>query len=313
MIKIIFVGLGSIGQRHLKNLIKLLDSEGKLYNIEALRNTTKPLPKEVENVLSKQYTKMDELPNDYDIAFITNPTFLHYQSLREIAIKTKNIFVEKPVFENSKYNIQLLQLKKDTICYIACPLRYTQVIQYLKTFLDGKKVYSVRAICSTYLPEWRPNVDYRTTYSAKKEQGGGVSIDLIHEWDYLCYLFGFPEKVFNIAGKYSDLEISSDDLSVYIGQYPDKIITLHLDYFGRKARREIEIYLENDVIVGDLVANQIRILKEDKVIQFDGERDTFQMAELKYFMDIIEGRKENHNDLMTAIKVLEITEGDNNT
>ena len=313
MIKIIFVGLGSIGQRHLKNLIKLLDSEGKLYTIEALRNTTKPLPKEVENVLSKQYTKMDELPNDYDIAFITNPTFLHYQSLREIAIKTKNIFVEKPVFENSKYNIQLLQLKKDTICYIACPLRYTQVIQYLKTFLDGKKVYSVRAICSTYLPEWRPNVDYRTTYSAKKEQGGGVSIDLIHEWDYLCYLFGFPEKIYNIAGKYSDLEISSDDLSVYIGQYPDKIITLHLDYFGRKARREIEIYLENDVIVGDLVANQIRFLKEDKVIQFDGERDTFQMAELKYFMDIIEGRKENHNDLMTAIKVLEITEGDNNT
>lgn len=311
MIKIIFVGLGSIGQRHLKNLIKLLDSEGKLYNIEALRNTTKPLPKEVEAVLSKQYTKIDELSNDYDVAFITNPTFLHYQSLCEMAIKAKNIFVEKPVFENSKYDIESLQLKKDTICYIACPLRYTQVIQYLKRLLNGKKVYSVRTICSTYLPEWRPNVDYRATYSAKKEQGGGVSIDLIHEWDYLCYLFGFPDKIYNIAGKYSDLEVSSDDLSVYIGQYPDKIITLHLDYFGRKARREIEIYIEDDVIVGDFVSNQIKFLKENKVVQFDDERDTFQMQELKYFMDIIEGKRINHNDLVMAIRVLKIAEGDN--
>ena len=69
----------------------------------------------------------------------------------------------------------------------------------------------------------------------------GVSIDLIHEWDYLTWLFGFPDEVCNFRGKYSDLEIDSDDHSVYIAKYPDKQISLSLDYFGRIERREIEL------------------------------------------------------------------------
>ena len=73
---------------------------------------------------------------------------------------------------------------------------------------------SARVICSSYLPDWRPGVDYRTVYSAHKALGGGVTIDLIHEWDYLVDLFGVPQKLYNFKGTYSDLEIDSDDLSV---------------------------------------------------------------------------------------------------
>ncbi|WP_298654045.1 Gfo/Idh/MocA family oxidoreductase, partial [uncultured Proteiniphilum sp.] len=61
-------------------------------------------------------------------------------------------------------------------------------------------------------PDWRPNTDYKKSYSAKKEEGGGVSIDLIHEWDYLIYLFGFPQEVYNLQGKFSHLDINSEDL-----------------------------------------------------------------------------------------------------
>ena len=65
-----------------------------------------------------------------------------------------------------------------------------QQYQYVKNNVDLSKVYSARAISSSYLPDWRPGQDYRTTYSAHKDMGGGVSIDLIHEWDYLSWLFG---------------------------------------------------------------------------------------------------------------------------
>ena len=72
-----------------------------------------------------------------------------------------------------------------------------------------------------------------------------MTIDLIHEWDYLVDLFGVPETICNIRGKYSDLEIDSDDLSIYIAQYPTLLAEVHLDYFGRTYRRSIELFCKD--------------------------------------------------------------------
>ena len=83
--------------------------------------------------------------------------------------------------------------------------------------------------------------------------GGGVTIDLIHEWDYLVELFGKPEKMYNFKGTYSHLEIDSDDLSVYIAQYPTLLCEVHLDYFGREYRRSIELLCKNGTVTAELV------------------------------------------------------------
>ena len=83
-----------------------------------------------------------------------------------------------------------------------------------------------------------------------------MELDLIHEMDYITYLFGMPQ-VKHYAGKFSDLEIDSDDLGVYLLKYSEKLIEIHLDYFGRKARREIELYCKDYTIVGDLINNTI--------------------------------------------------------
>ncbi len=123
--------------------------------------------------------------SEYDIIFITNPTFLHYETLKRCLTLSNNIFIEKPLFENSNYDLNELTIKDSGIYYIACPLRFNPVIDYLKEHLSKYSVYSVRVICSSYLPEWRNNIDYRNNYSAKKELGGGVSLDLIHEIDIL--------------------------------------------------------------------------------------------------------------------------------
>lgn len=310
--KIIFIGLGSIGQRHLKNLARIFKIKKQACEIDALRKTTKDLPMEIKKLLTHQYTYSDNIPQDYDISFITNPTSMHYDTLKLITQKAKHIFLEKPVFDSCTYDVNNIYFQKNAVCYIACPLRYTKVIQYLKKFIKKRKVFNIRAICSTYLPDWHPNADYRMSYSANEKLGGGVAIDLIHEWDYISYLFGVPAKVYRFAGKYSDLEINSEDTALYIAQYPDKTISLHLDYFGRYERREIEIYLENDVIVGDLINNQVRFLKKGKVIQFKEDRNDFQSAELEYFIDLVEGKKKNTNDIETAISVLKIAKGEYN-
>lgn len=307
--KIAMVGLGSIGQRHIINICHVLTNKKVLFCIDALRKTHKVLPDQIVSLINRQYTDIQQMPDDYDVVFITNPTAIHYDTLKSILAKTKHIFMEKPIFEHTAYRLEDLQLKDESVYYVACPLRYTKVMQYLKTFVDQRRIFSVRAICSTYLPDWRIDSDYRKTYSAHKNLGGGVSLDLIHEWDYLCYLFGFPEKIFHMQGKYSDLEISSEDLSLYIAKYPDKLVSLHLDYFGRSPRREIEIYYEEDVVIGDLIQQEIRFSKQNKCLNLFENRNEYQISELEYFFDILDGKAENHNDFKSALKTLSVAEG----
>lgn len=192
---------------------------------------------------------------------------------------------------------------------MACPLRYNAVINYIKDNIDLNDVISVRSISSSYLPDWRPGQDYRDTYSAHRDLGGGVSIDLIHEWDYLSYLFGFPNSVKSMIGRVSDLEIDSDDYAIYIAQYDKMVAELHLDYFGRNTIREIQLFTREDTIIGDIVGNSIRFLKEGREISFDENRDDYQKRELMHFLDIIEGKTSCDSDYYHALKVLELTQG----
>ncbi|MEL7567160.1 MAG: Gfo/Idh/MocA family oxidoreductase [Dehalobacterium sp.] len=305
--KIGMVGLGSIGTRHLKNIPVVLNERGCSYRIDLIRSGKGKEPDSlIAQDINQVFNVYDYIPDDYDIVFITNPTYLHFETIKQFVTKTKHMFIEKPVFNTTNVFLDDLQLKSDSVYYVACPLRYTNVIQYLKHRCDLKKVYCARVICSSYLPEWRPNRDYRNTYSAHKDQGGGVSIDLIHEWDYLCYLFGQPQQVFNIKGRFSNLEIDSDDLSLYIVKYADMAIEVHLDYFGRKTIREIQIFTNEDTIIGDFVNYEIRYLKSGEIVSFKEQRNDFQIKEIAHFFDMVEGKAVNENDIPKALRTLQI-------
>ena len=183
------------------------------------------------------------------------------------------------------------------------------MIQYIKNNVKTEEVLYVRSISSSYLPEWRPNIDYRTTYSAHKNLGGGVSIDLIHEWDYLTYLFGIPSQVFYRFGKISNLEIDTEDFAEYIANYGNKIVSLHLDYYGRYTIREIMLITNEDTIIGDIANNKIHYLKSNKTFNFNEERDDYQIRELRHFLNIIIHKKNNDNDFYHAIQTLKLTQG----
>lgn len=305
--KIAMIGLGSIGKRHLVNIDQVLKNRGIPYSIDLLRRTDyKDLEAPYQQLVSCVYTAHEEMPDDYDVVFITNPTHLHFETIQTFSSKSKHMFIEKPVFDETAINLSALSLKGDGIYYVACPLRYTAVIEYVKNSIELDKVYSARAICSSYLPDWRQGVDYRTTYSAHLDQGGGVSIDLIHEWDYMTYLFGKPKQVMNYRGKFSGLEIDSDDLSVYIAAYEKLLAEVHLDYFGRKTVRELHLITSEETIVADIANSQIRFLKENKVIEFKEERNSYQVKEIENFFDILENQAMNTNDIEMALATLKI-------
>ncbi|MCR4861363.1 MAG: Gfo/Idh/MocA family oxidoreductase [Ruminococcus sp.] len=304
--KVCFIGLGSIARRHISNLKNMLGTE---ISIDVLRSGNgNKLDEDFSKKLANVCYSSEELSEKYDAIFITNPTSMHYETLKKYLDKSDNFFIEKPVFETGEEDVREF-INTDKVFYVACPLRYSNVIQYLKKNIDFSKVYSVRCISSSYLPDWRPGTDYRNTYSAHKELGGGVSIDLIHEWDYIHYLIGSPNYVKSIISKKSNLDINSDDVAVYIAEYNDKIVELHLDYFGRETIRRIELYTEDDTIFVDLINQKVKYLRSGKEVDLSQDRNEFQTRELQHFIDIINGKEKCDNDLYEACGILRITRG----
>lgn len=305
--KIAIVGLGSIGRRHILNIFEVLNTKKIAFSIDVIRrNKNSNVDSDLQNYISNIYSEKDNIDNDYDVIFITNPTFLHFSSIKKYAKHTKNMFIEKPIFEKTEYDISDLDLDEGGTYYIACPLRYTRVLQYVKKNIDLSEVYSARVISSSYLPNWRPNTDYRQSYSANQIMGGGVSLDLIHEWDYIKYLFGKPEHVYNFRGKFSSLDISSEDISIYIARYRDKLVELHLDYFGEKDIRQLQLFTCNDTIEVDFLNNTIKYLSEGKVIEFDDDRNSYQLREIENFFNIVEGFAINENTIDDAYETVKI-------
>ncbi|WMJ83317.1 Gfo/Idh/MocA family protein [Oscillospiraceae bacterium LTW-04] len=293
--KVCFCGLGSIGRRHLKNLTHLASAFGTMPEIHALRKTSNALDKDIEKLLAKQFADVRELDQDYDLAFITNPTSLHFETMKLMAKRANHLFIEKPIFDSGSYNIGEIESSPTGVYYVAGPLRYAPVIQALKKMINNQSVYCVRVICSSYLPDWRPGADYRQGYSAQKALGGGVDIDLIHEWDYIIALFGFPRKVHRICGKYSSLDIDANDTAVYIAEYENMVAELHLDYFGREPRREIELFTEQGSIIGDLIKNTITFSDGRPPIQFSESENDIYLREMRFFLDCIRSGRAFNN------------------
>ena len=306
--KVCFVGVGSIARRHIKNLRDICMERQISLSVDALRRSNNtPDELEFDNV----YIDKEELPNDYDIIFITNPTDFHMDMLNALHKKAKHFFIEKPLTSLKKLDeVEGFVCREDSIYYVACPLRYTSVIQYIKNNVNIQDIIGVRCISSSYLPDWRPGIDYRKTYSADKELGGGVSIDLIHEWDYIKYLLGMPKRVLYTNARVSDLELNCEDYASYIAAYEGKFVELHLDYFGRKTLREIMLFTKEDTIVGDLTNSRVSYLKAGKIVEFGENRDDFQKSELRFFLDVIAGKLQNSNNMWDAYQTLKLTQGE---
>ncbi len=309
-LNVCFVGIGSIARRHIKNLRTICEKRNIELNVDAVRRCSEIDNKDKDLLLRRVYTDYSAINTVYDVIFITNPTEYHIESLKRTMAWGKNFFIEKPAASiHQLKELETLQLKDDAVYYVACPLRYHAVIQYLKKNVDFNQVISIRSISSSYLPDWRPGTDYRKTYSADKALGGGVSIDLIHEWDYLTFLFGVPKKISCMLGQKSRLQINSEDYAIYIAEYSDKIIELHLDYFGRKTIREIMLMTDTDTICGDIKNNRIEFMKTGKIVDFNENRDDYQIRELTHFLHIIEGKLKSDSDIQHAIGVLKLTQG----
>lgn len=318
--QVLVVGYGSIGKRHVKNLLNL-------DNIEKITvcSKIKPIQKEVNDNGKVDFVESFDYLINYqslhlpvDFAIIANETYKHVDTAILLAERGIHLFIEKPISHNLE-RVEILKevadLKKLKI-FVAYNLRFLGAIQKIKYELDRGAIgqpYFAQIEVGQYLPNWRPNTDYRKSYSADSMRGGGVSLDLSHEVDYMCYLFGMPKSWKTFKTKVSTLEINSDDLFEGIYQFDNGFIcNIHMDYLQEIKKRTLRVVGSEGTISLDMVGKHMEIADGNKrqclndESLFDTERT--YIDELCHFIDAIKNDNSPLISLDNGITTLKLLE-----
>lgn len=299
---VLIIGLGSIAEKHVKALLSLNEAT----SIYALRSGESP--NQVANVTN--VSSIEAAGVTFDFVIVSNPTFSHYPTLEKLLAYNIPLFIEKPLFHTLDGGQSLVDqfMSKGIKTYIACNLRFHPCIIYLKELLsnNASRINEVNVYAGSYLPDWRPSVDYKQVYSANHKMGGGVHLDLIHELDYITWLFGKPLHTQALLRSNSSLKIDAIDYANYQLCYPDFTASVLLNYYRRDARRTCEIVLEDSTILVDLQQQKVW---RDKTLVFSSEMDPLHTykEQMKYFLSAIKDDSGYiMNDIQTAFDVLKI-------
>jgi predicted dehydrogenase len=318
---VLVVGTGSIAKRHIKNLQEL----DEIARIHVYSSRGLPLQDVSDKKISTQKSLQDL--RDVDFAIIANETQKHLPAATILSKQGIHLFIEKPVshkLQEAK-DFEKLIAANNIKVFVGYNLRFLGVIQFLKKEITrgyfGKILFAQIEV-GQYLPDWRPKRNYKEVYSAKKDQGGGVALELSHELDYMMYLFGFPSQWNFFSKKVSDLEIETDDIFEGLFSFKEGFLcNVHLDYLQRTKKRTLRIVGSDSMAVCNLFEKHLTLSKADSksgkvsenVIDDKSlfEIDKTYQYELKSFINSIKNDSSPESSLHDGLRVLELLQGKN--
>lgn len=304
-IKILIVGLGSIGQRHMRNLLSLFPNEIELIGLRTklikrtILDNGEIINKPIEEVFPiKIYSDLSECLTNEKIngIIISNVTSKHASIINKVLPLNVPIFVEKPL-TNSMDELKTLKermpLFKSKI-YIGFQFREHPLVKKVKDLVDSNKlghIFSADCLASERIDLWHPYEDYRQSYAARKELGGGVVLtQAIHEIDLMLYLFGNPMTYRGITSKSTDIDTNVDDIATITLEYKDKTIVVFADYLGNPPRRVIRIRGDNGFAELDLLNASLVTAINGKVERIKNDyfvRNQMFVSEITKFVKLI--------------------------
>jgi len=313
--KALVVGLGSIGQRHVRNLRALLgDSlEVLAYRVRRLTHVvTSTLDMDTHRNFESEYgiqvfdSLESALAEKPQVALICNPSSLHIPAALACAQAGCDLFLEKPVSSSMERVPELTDAVKKNrrVVMVGYQLRFHPCIQGLQEIVRSGllgRLLAVRAVVGEYLPAWHPYEDYRQTYAARADLGGGAILSQIHEFDYLYCMFGPPRRLFSLGGHWSRLEVDVEDSASTLMEcrYDERPLPVHLqqDYLQRPSSRSCEVIGDEGKAFMDLAGLSLsRYDREGKLADYcqwkNFERNQLFLDEMRHFLDCVEARRE---------------------
>ena len=285
--RILFIGLGGAGQRHLRLFKKNISNETELI---AYRKTSKT------PVLNPDFTvnQIDSLEELYgveifeslekaistkpDLAVISTPSSLHMDYAMQCAEKGVNIFIEKPLSHtlDGFKNLEDVILRNKLFLQVGFQRRYHPYLSRIKQLIDSKTMGNITNVVinvASYIPYWHPYENYKELYACRKDLGGGVLLTEIHEFDLCIWYFGKPKSVICVGGTYSNVGLDVEDTIHATLNYEEFSIQVNLTFWQKKAVRSIFIAGENISISWNQEGNNLQIYDHT------GEPSTIQMQE----------------------------------
>ena len=294
--KALIIGFGSIGRRHAQILGSLLGKN----NVSVLTKQD-----EIEFNSIDSIDKIDSLDPDYVVVASETALHLEHALNLERICREKVVLIEKRLFdENRKAN-----LSKNHYL-VAYNLRFHPLINLLKDKINDEKIISAKAVCHSFLPNWRKNIEYQESASASKSKGGGVLLDLSHEIDYMQYILGDLSVNYSINKKISDLEINTDDYLLISGDInKGGLFNIEASYFSRNTRRKIFIETPSISIELDIIKSQMKIVTDHEEEIINEKKYDLEDTYVDQHKAILSGDFSNNCTLSEGLKTMEIITG----
>jgi predicted dehydrogenase len=316
--RILIVGLGSIGKRHLRLARELLPNA----DIRVLRHQA---TNEVHEYSNGSFSSIEEaFAFAPQIAVIASPAPFHIAIAQALAEVGVHLLIEKPLSASLSGVMQLLETcqNQSVVLLTGYNLRFLPSLQRYRDFLGGGvvgKVLSVRCEIGQYLPSWRLDSDYRQGVSAKHELGGGVLLELSHELDYLRWIFGEVDWVKATLSRQSDLEIDVEDTAhITLGYAPaldgyQLIGAVNLDFVRHDTTRICTAIGEKgslrwNGLTGEVLFYGAGRKEWELMFSHQHQRDDSYMAEWKNFIECVNTHKIPLITGEDGLKVLQIIE-----
>jgi predicted dehydrogenase len=323
--KILIAGLGSIGRRHFRNLIALGEKD-----IVLLRTRKATLPDgelagfPVETDLSEAVKK-----HKPKAVIVANPTSMHLDVAIPAAEAGCHILLEKPV-SHSLERLDVLQQaaqKSGSRILVGFQFRYHPTLNKARELIRAGalgQVLTVHAHWGEYLPQWHPWEDYRQSYAARAELGGGVIVTLTHPLDYLRFLLGDVESLWSFNGHISPLEVDVEDVAEIGLKFASGAVGgVHVNYFQRPPVHWLEIVGTNGTLRWDNADGILHFQQMpgrfgsysdqppapviDSFAPPEGfERNQLFLAQTRHFIEVIRGESEPVCTLEDGIMALRL-------
>lgn len=292
--KVLVIGLGSAGRRHLANL-RLLDPAAEVAVLRRKGGPGEKLPAGV-GIARRMEEAVSFGP---EAAIIASPASLHVEDAVTLAYHGVHLLVEKPLSDSLDGVDKLLAecRRRSLVLMTGYNLRFHEPLRILRAAVEGGaigRILSIRAEVGQYLPDWRPSRDYRQGVSARAELGGGVVLELSHELDYVRWLAGDVGEVFARTGRLGDLEIDVEDTAEILLRFAGGALgSVHLDMVQRPYSRGCRIIGAEGTATWDGVTDRVSVWTAGKGAWSDlhpagtVERNASFLSELRHFLDCV--------------------------
>jgi predicted dehydrogenase len=326
--RVLFIGLGSVGNRHLRNINFLTDGDTEFIAYRRVNSLSSSSANGINSDIdisddnNKSSVKVrqvatiaDALSERPTFAVVSSPTSLHVEDGLPVLQANVPLFLEKPVSNSFNSALELAKVAKrqKSIVFIGLQLRFHPLLQRLRHLVQEKvlgKILFVEAAVGSFLPDWHPNEDYHASYCARRELGGGAVLTLIHEIDYLYWIFGLPVNVVAFQSHDPRLNINVDScvstLMTFKREQYSFPAYLNQNLSERPVRRYCRVSGSNGTAELDLTSNElVHVDNKGSLIETFSNpelcRNDLFLYEMKSFIQCIEGVEEPSIPLHDAL------------